>query len=196
MESRPCIAGARASVSGQKGNLMEKPVSPSPIRVGIFSRLASADRAAHALVKAGFHKDEITVICPTCTTENFEEYTRREPAGAKTAGAATRGGAIGALLGGFVAVAGITLSGGVGVLVAGPMLATAAGGGAVAGSFVGAMMTRGLEREMANFYDQAVQKGKILVGVDCHGDDAQKRLVKAEKIFIREGAETLSLTEG
>jgi hypothetical protein len=75
------------------------------------------------------------------------------------------------------------------------MLAAAAGG-AVAGGFVGAMMTRGLEPEMANFYDQAVQKGKILVGVECRGDDAADRLGTAERILRAKGAETLSLPEG
>lgn len=166
-----------------------------PVRVGVFNRIGRADEAVHALVAAGIDKDEITVICPTCAAEDFHDYKRQDPAGAHTPAAAATGSAIGAVLGGLVAVTGITLSGGVGLLVAGPMLAAAAGG-AVAGGFVGAMMTRGLEPEMANFYDQAVQKGKILVGVECRGDDAAERLGTAEKILRAKGAETLSLTEG
>jgi hypothetical protein len=169
--------------------------SRTPVRVGVFSRLANADRAVHALVAAGFRNDEITVICPTCTPDNFHEYKHQESAGAHTLAAASTGSAIGALLGGLVAVAGITLSGGVGLLVAGPMLAGTAGG-AVAGGFVGAMMTRGLEPEMANFYDQAVQKGNILVGVECSGDHQQERLANAERIMAGAGAETLSLARG
>jgi hypothetical protein len=171
------------------------PSAPSPVRVGVFQRLANADAAVHALSQAGFDEKEITVICPTCAPDDFDHYKRQEPAGAHTPAAATAGGAIGALLGGLVAITGITLTGGAGLLVAGPMLAAAAGG-AVAGGFVGAMMTRGLEPEMANFYDQAVQKGKILVGVECHGEGAQERLHTAERIFSERGAETLSLTGG
>jgi uncharacterized protein YcfJ len=166
-----------------------------PVRVGIFNHLSAADKAVHALVDAGIDKDAITVICPTCSAEDFSGYKRQEPAGAHTAGAATTGGAIGALLGGLVAVAGITLTGGVGLLVAGSLLGGAAGG-AVAGGFVGAMMSRGFEPEIASFYDQAVQKGKILVGVDCHGDGARERLAKAEKILAEKGGETVRLPEG
>jgi hypothetical protein len=169
--------------------------SSTPVRVGVFDRIANADRAVHELVHAGFQPDEITVICPTCTTEEFHDYKRMEPAGSHAPAAATAGGAIGALLGGLVAVTGVTLTGGVGLLVAGPMLAGAAGG-AIAGGFVGAMMTRGLEPEMANFYDQAVQKGKILVGVECLGANARERLATAEKIFTERGAETVRLPEG
>jgi hypothetical protein len=173
-----------------------KPISSStPVRVGVFDRIANADRAVHELVHAGFDSDEITVICPTCTTEDFRDYKRMEPAGARAPAAATAGGAIGALLGGLVALTGVTLTGGAGLLVAGPMLAGAAGG-AVAGGFVGAMMTRGLEPEMANFYDQAVQTGKILVGVECRGENAGARLAKAERIFAERGAEIVKLPEG
>jgi hypothetical protein len=169
--------------------------APRPVRIGVFERLSSADAAVHALSEAGFDEREITVICPTCTPDDFNHYKRQDPAGAHTPAAATAGGAIGALLGGLVAVTGITLTGGAGLLIAGPMLAAAAGG-AVAGGFVGAMLTRGLEPEMANFYDQAVQKGKILVGVECHGEGAQERLQKAARILSERGAETLSLTGG
>jgi hypothetical protein len=49
---------------------------------------------------------------------------------------------------------------------------------------------------MANFYDQAVQKGKILVGVECLGANARERLATAEKIFTERGAETVRLPEG
>jgi len=169
--------------------------SKTPVRVGVFARLARADEAVHALVDAGFAKEEITVICPTCSADDFSQYTRREPAGAHTPAAAAAGGAIGALLGGLVAVTGITLTGGAGLLVAGPMLAAMAGG-AVAGGFVGAMTTRGLEPEMVNFYDQAVQKGKILVGVECRGANAAARLSSAERILAARGAETVALPEG
>jgi hypothetical protein len=191
----PKVRSDKRRASKKKGKVMETSASSSPVRVGVFRRIADADRAVHDLVVAGFQKDEITVICPTCAPGNFRDYERQEPAGSNAAAAATAGGAIGMLLGGLVAIAGITLSGGVGLLVAGPMLAAAAGG-AVTGGFVGAMMTRGLEPEIADFYDQAVQKGNILVAVDCPGDDARQRLAQAERIFAEKGAETLQLTRG
>ena len=66
----------------------------------------------------------------------------------------------------------------------------------LAGGLVGAMMSRGFDKEVANFYDQALQRGQILVSVEEEGPDAQQRLALAEEIFAGAGAETLSLPEG
>jgi predicted lipid-binding transport protein (Tim44 family) len=124
------------------------------VRVGVFDRIANADRAVHELVAAGFPKERITVICPDCDPHDYHEYRRRDPAGAHAPAAASTGGAIGALLGGWVPLVGIAATGGVGLLAAGTLLAGAAGG-AIAGGFIGAMVSRGFESEMTNFYDRA-----------------------------------------
>jgi hypothetical protein len=68
--------------------------------------------------------------------------------------------------------------------------------GAVWGGFLGAMMTRGLEKEAADFYDQAVQAGKLLVTVEQTSPDQQPSLREAEQILAAAGAEPLPLTEG
>lgn len=174
---------------------MRNTSSKKPVRVGVFSRIAQADRAVHALVAAGFPKDQITVICPSCTAEKFDEYKKEQPAGAHTPAAAAGGSAIGAVLGGLVAAVGVVASGGIGLLVAGPLLAGAAGG-AVAGGLIGAMSTRGLEKEVANFYDQALQKGKILVAIEYEGEGQDERLATAERVLSEAGAEPLALPEG
>jgi hypothetical protein len=171
-----------------------KSASKSPVRVGVFSRIAQADRAVRDLVAAGFRKEEITVICPTCTPEKYQDYHRDDPAGAHAATAAAGGSAIGALLGGLVGTAVGVASGGTALLVAGPLL-SAMGGGAVAGGFIGAMMTRGMEREVANFYDQALEKGQILVAVETERDD-DPRLAEAERVLARAGADPIPLPRG
>ena len=53
-------------------------------------------------------------------------------------------------------------------------------------------MTRGIEKEAADYYDQAVQAGKLLVTVEESGVD-QPSLTVAEKIFAEAGAEPLPL---
>jgi hypothetical protein len=58
------------------------------------------------------------------------------------------------------------------------------------------MMTRGIEKETANYYDQAVVGGKILVAVEHHGPQAEKRLAQAEQILAAAGAESVPLAEG
>jgi len=161
---------------------------PRPVRAGVFKRLERADVAVQKLVDAGFPKDHITVICPTCTTEKYDDYQRREPAGSHTKEGAVGGGAIGLLLGGLVAVAGT------GLLIAGPLLA---GIGALAGGFVGAMLTRGMEPEASNYYDQALKRGDILVAVECkHSADPGACLKQAELILKESGAAPVSLPEG
>lgn len=171
--------------------------SSLPVRVGIFSKLSQADRAVDRLLREGFPKESITVIAPSTQTGGTasQEVPHTDPAGSHTATAVTSGGVIGAALGGMLALAGITATGGLPLLVIGPLVAGAATG-AMAGGFIGAMMTRGFEKEVANFYDQAVQSGKILVSVEDESEDADTRLRRAEAIFESAGAEPIALPEG
>jgi hypothetical protein len=81
------------------------------------------------------------------------------------------------------------------LLVAGPLFAGLAGG-AVAGGLIGAMTTRGMEKEIADYYDQAVRKGKILVGVEYEGADQEERLALAERLLCDAGAEPIALSAG
>lgn len=165
-----------------------------PIRVGVFSTMAQADHAVRDLLAAGFTKEQITVVCSDKYTEqHFKQFDHQQPAGTHTPAAAATGGAIGALLGGLTAVAGFMATGGVGLLAGGAVWAWS---GAVAGGLIGAMMTRGVEKELANYYDQEVTRGKILVAAEQTDAGKTAMLAKAEEIFSRTGAEPVSLPEG
>jgi hypothetical protein len=166
-----------------------------PVRIAVFDRLSKADVVVQRLVEAGFSKEHITVVYPHSKSEQVEGVHVGEPAGAHAPKAAVEGGAIGALLGGFVALASAAATGGVSLLAIGPLV-LGASGGAVAGGLVGAMLSRGFDNEIANFYDQALQRGQILVSVEELGADAHERLALAEEIFVRAGAEPMSLPEG
>jgi hypothetical protein len=76
---------------------------------------------------------------------------------------------------------------------AGPITAWAGG---IAGGFVGAMMTRGFEKELANYYQQAVIKGQILVAAEDHGPNRRSALERAAKILAKTGAKPVPLSEG
>jgi outer membrane lipoprotein SlyB len=165
-----------------------------PVRAGIFSTLQGAERAVRGLLAAGFTKEQITVICSDETKERyFREFEHQEPAGANTQAAAAAGGAIGATIGGVAAGAVGVATGGLPLLVAGGIGLMA---GAIWGGFIGAMMTRGIEKEAANFYDQEVQRGKLLVTVEEKGDHHIPTLADAERIFAEAGAEPIPLSEG
>ena len=169
----------------------------TPVRVGVFINVAAADRAVAGLQAAGFTAEQITVVTSELSVrDHFKPFEHQDPAGEKTPVAAAAGGAIGALLGGAVAVAGIVGTGGLALVAAGPIALIAAGAGGVAGSLVGAMMTRGVEKELANFYNQEVTAGKILVAAEDHGPNQAERLLVAERVLAEAGTEPMPLREG
>jgi hypothetical protein len=164
------------------------------VRAGVFSTIQATERAVHNLLAAGFTKEQITVICSDDTKERyFREFEHQEKAGANTQAAAATGGAIGATLGGLAAGAVGVATGGLPLLIAGGVGLMAGG---VWGGFLGAMMTRGIEKEAANFYDQAVSEGKLLVSVEECTPGARPSLAEAERILSESGAEPIPLPEG
>ena len=165
-----------------------------PVRAGVFRGRRAAHAAVDALLAAGFQREQITVVCSDATKEReFRDFEHQQPAGANTPAAAIAGSSIGAAVGGLAAGAAGIAAGGVPLLVVGGAgLLT----GGVLGGFLGAMLTRGVEKEAANFYDQAVSSGRILVTVEQQGKDAPTALARAEQILATAGAEPLPLTEG
>jgi hypothetical protein len=165
-----------------------------PIRAGVFSTVEDTKEAISRLLAAGFTPQHITVVCSDDTKERFfREFEHQEKAGSNTPAAAATGGAIGATLGSVAAGAMGLAIGGVPLIVAGGIGLMA---GAIWGGFIGAMMTRGIEKEAANYYDQAVQDGKLLVTVEELHGGASPSLAKAEAILSDAGAEPIPLPEG
>ncbi len=161
------------------------PSGPS-LEVGVFGSVEDARNAVHRLLAAGFSKKQITVLCSDDAKErNFREFEHQDPAGKHTPAAAIAGGTIGAVLGGLTVVASAVVTGSLALWAAGPITAWAGG---VAGGLVGAMMTRGIEKELADFYQQAVVDGQILVAAEDHGPDHAQRLADAAKILAESGA--------
>jgi hypothetical protein len=164
------------------------------IEAGIFSTIDDARRAVHDLLAAGFTRDQITVLCSDQTKEKyFSEFEHQEPAGTYTTTAAVVGGTIGAVVGGLTVLAAAAVTGSVALWAAGPITAWFGG---VGGGLVGAMMTRGVEKELANFYQQAVVQGQILVAAEDHGPNHVERLAEAARILAGDGAKPLPLPEG
>jgi hypothetical protein len=159
----------------------------------VFATVEDARRAVNGLLRAGFANDNITVVCSDETKERyFREFEHQEPAGTYTATATIAGGTIGALLGGVTIVASAVATGSLALWAAGPITAWAGG---VAGGLVGAMMTRGVEKELANFYQQAVVDGQILVAAE-DSDSGRPALNEAARILAESGAKPLTLPEG
>lgn len=166
-----------------------------PLRIGAFEDMASADEAVVRLLNAGFSRKEIVVVAPTKIRDHFAGVRVMEPSGSKTGKAAIAGGIAGGMLAGLIAAAVVVGTGGGALVIVGPIV-TQAAGGVFAGGFIGAMLTRGFEREAAEFYDQALKQGMILVGVDCGEPAPRERLEIGERLLADAGARPLPLVEG
>jgi len=164
------------------------------MRIGVFDSVGAADTAIEELLSAGFGKSQISIICSDeAKRKHFDQLEVQNTAAKKSATGAAAGGTLGALLGGAVAVTGLTTATGGMVVIAGSLLLAA---GAVVGGLVGAMQARGTTKEAADYYDQAVTKGKILVAVEDVGDHCPSRLQEAERIFASAGTMPMPLPVG
>jgi len=88
---------------------------------------------------------------------------------------ALSGGAIGALIAGLTAV-GTIATGGAGILVAGPIAAAlaGAGAGAAAGGVLGGLIGAATPEHEIKHYEDALERGSVLVGVSCEQDTAKE----------------------
>ena len=59
-------------------------MSAHQVQVGVFRTLRGADTAVAELVEAGFPKESVTVICPTCSVDRFEGTHHQDPSGSHT----------------------------------------------------------------------------------------------------------------
>jgi len=153
---------------------------------GFFSEVADADRAIAGLLAAGFTREEIGVVCP----ENFKghfpsEIWRAKPASTYAPATIASGGAIGAALGGLALAATTIVSGGAALL---PGALVLVGGGAIAGSLSNLIVSDGYHQGLDEYYAQAVDLGKIAVGVQLTGGNMPERLTKAAGILAAAGA--------
>jgi hypothetical protein len=149
---------------------------------GIFKTRSGAERAVNDLISNGFSRDDISLLMSDMTRgrEFGVEMATKAPEGA--AAGATVGGVLGAIAAGLVALGTIVVPG-LGLLAAGPVVAILAGlgAGAAAGGLTGALIGLGIPEHEAKFYNDAIERGGILVGVYAHDDkkDVARKILDA-----------------
>ena len=157
-----------------------------PIHMAVYDDVPSASGVIQDLRAAGFSPEEISVLCSDEHRERlFQEYAHEEPAGSHSEDALTTAGAAALGLGGAAVLTGLLTSAGTAIFVIGAFAGVAA-----VGTFVSLMLTRGTEKELADYYDQAVMEGKILVAVET---DDPARQQQADKIFRSHGDQPVSM---
>lgn len=144
--------------------------------VGTYDRIETAYAVANDLVKAGFSRNDISIIANDRNKE-YAAYVGDNfvDSGDATAAGAGVGAAIGALGGLLVGLGALAIPGIGPVIAAGPLLAalTGAGVGAVTGGIVGALIDLGVPEEEANLYAEGLRRGNILVTVQAPDTSAE-----------------------
>jgi hypothetical protein len=144
---------------------------------GIYDDRASAEAAIERLHRLGYTTDDISVLMHDKARErHFAEKTGTHAAEGSITGAVV-GGGLGALVAALTAtgsVAAIVGTGGAATpLVAGPLAAALAGLGAggAAGGIVGALIGVGIPEHRARVYEDRLEKGGIMLGVQPRPGD-------------------------
>jgi len=139
---------------------------------GIFRLRDDAEKAYNSLLARGYSSDQIILLMSDKThREQFKDSDRQTELGSKAAEKAGIGSAIGgttgAVVGALAAIGTAVAIPGLGLVVAGPIVAGLAGAGAggIAGGLIGALVGSGIPKEDAETYEGALKKGGIVVGV-------------------------------
>lgn len=164
-----------------------------PVRAGVFESLAKAKSAFSSLQDARFTEKELTVICSSEQQQKHFPSLVSKEGDPTSANAAATGSVLGGVFGGVTAATGLATVAGIPVVVAGALAAALSGG--VVGGLAGVMIDRGFDKEAADYFEQAVARGKILIAVEP-ADASPGRLETAANLLRDAGAEPLSLLEG
>jgi uncharacterized protein YjbJ (UPF0337 family) len=145
---------------------------------GLFKDRESAEEAYRSLTERGYGTDDVNlVMSDEARKRHFGDETPDTDLGSKALEGAGVGGAIGGTVGAVLAaVAAIGTSiaiPGIGLVVAGPVVAALAGAGAggATGGLIGALVGAGIPEEHAKVYDEGIRRGDIYMGVKPRSDE-------------------------
>lgn len=152
-------------------NKMEARQANSGVLTGMFRDRESTERAYNSLRERGYTDDEINVLMSDKTRDaqyvNGPETELGSKALEGTGTGAVIGGTIGAVIGGIAAIGTNVLLPGLGLVVAGPIVAAlvGAGAGGATGGLVGALIGWGIPEDRAALYETGIKDGGTVVGV-------------------------------
>ncbi len=157
-----------------------------PIASRAFGSVAAAEGTLQRLRSAGIPNDHVTVICPAKFQHQLSTnlaHVETPPEG--TGETITKGGVVGATLGGMAlataALAGLGTGGAALVLI---------GGGAIAGGFSNLIVSKGYQVEADDHITKAVERGWIVISVET-ADETVSADDAADGIFEMGEGETL-----
>ena len=186
------MTNIRTSDTDMKANMTPGTTS-SGMLTGTFRDPASAETAYSDLVRRGYSDKDINVMMSPETREKYFSHGKTEIGNKAAEGGAT-GAAIGGVTGvivGLLAAAGTLALPGLGIVLAGPLVAALAGLGAggAAGGLVGALVGAGMTEERARLYEHDIKNGGIVLGTKTRSakdaEDLEKEWKKnrAENVY-------------
>jgi hypothetical protein len=149
----------------------------SRLVTGMFRDRESAEKAYGSLTSRGYSNDDVNLMMSDETRKKHFTDGRETELGSKAAEGAGKGAAIGGGIGAtLAAIAAIGTSvalPGLGLIVAGPLLAGLAGAGAggATGGVIGALIGAGIPEERVKEYEAGVKDGGIVMGVNTRNDE-------------------------
>ena len=136
----------------------------------VFMTRDDSERAFDELIYRGYKSDEITVLISDETRDTHFRDGSNSDLTTKTlenAGLGSAiGGTVGAVTGAIAAIGTAVVIPGLGIAVAGPILAslTGAGAGGLTGGIIGALVGSGVPKHHAEHYDKSLKEGGIIIG--------------------------------
>ncbi len=164
---------------------------------GLFRDRQDSENAYRALRDRGYTDDEINIIMSDATRKKYYGTNTSDLGfGTKALEGTGVGGAVGvtlgAVVGGIAAIGTNVLVPGVGLVIAGPIVAAlaGAGAGAVTGGLVGALIGWGIPEERAKIYEDGIREGGTILGVTprspedaAYFEDEWKNRYRGEYIY-------------
>jgi hypothetical protein len=140
------------------------------ILTGLFTDRDSTEGAYQSLRDRGYTDSEINVMMSDQTRDKYYSDGETELGSKAAEGAGvggTIGGVLGAIVGGVAAIGTNVLLPGMGLVVAGPIVAGlfGAGAGGAAGTLAGALIGWGIPEDRAKVYETGIKNGGTVLGV-------------------------------
>ena len=162
----------------------------------IFRDRYATERTFDWLQSRGYDPTEINILMSDRTRATFSDSDVDDQinSGSMATEGVAAGGAIGTAVGatvGAIAAIGTSIAiPGLGLVVAGPIFAALAGGGAgaLAGGAIGGLVGLGIPESNAKAYEEALRKGGVVFGVRPHSDEDAK-LIK--EYFVEQKADNI-----
>ncbi len=151
----------------------------SGMLTGMFRDRESAEKAYNSALSRGYTKDDVNVMMSDQTRDSWfsDSDAGDSELGSKAmegAGAGSAiGGTLGAIIGGIAAIGTSVALPGLGLIVAGPIVAalTGAGAGGLTGGLVGALIGSGIPEDRAVAYEDGIKNGGLVMGVNPRNDE-------------------------